>query len=70
MLHLPSLSLCRQGMLSRIKSSKERNKLMKNKTIPCDEWEEARTVYSSWLIIMQNDGKLAEEMEQRIKIEK
>ena len=43
---------------------------MKNKTIPCDEWEEARTVYSSWLIIMQNDGKLAEEMEQRIKIEK
>lgn len=30
---------------------------MKNKTIPCNEWEEARTVCSSQLIIMQNDEK-------------
>lgn len=36
---------------------------MKNKTIPCNEWEEARTVCSSQLIIMQNDEKIAEEME-------
>lgn len=62
MLHLPSLSLCRQGMLSRTNSSRERNKLMKNKPIPWNKWEEARTVYSSQLIIIQNDEKVAEEM--------
>lgn len=43
---------------------------MKNKTIPCNKWEEARTVCSSQQIIMQNDEKIAEEMEQEIKIEK
>lgn len=63
MLHLPSLSLCRWGMLSRTKSNKERNRLMKNKTIPRNEWEEARTVCSSQQIIMQNDEKIAEKME-------
>lgn len=57
MQHLCSLSLSRQWMVSRTKSTKERNKLMRNKTIPCNEWEEARTVYSSQLIIMQNDEK-------------
>lgn len=53
MLHLPSLY--RLGVLARTKSSRERNKLMKNKTIPHNKWEEARTVCSSQLIIMPND---------------
>lgn len=41
---------------------------MKTKTVPCNQWEEARTVCSSQL--RQNDEKVAEEMKQKIKIEK
>lgn len=43
---------------------------MKTKTVLCNEWEEARTVCLSQLIERQNDEKIAEEMKQKIKIEK
>lgn len=43
---------------------------MKTKTVLCNQWEEARTVCSSQLIIKQRDEKVAEEMKQKIKREK
>lgn len=57
MLHLPAFSFCRRGILARTKSSKDQNKLMKKKTIPCDKLEEARTVNSFHLIVMSSDEK-------------
>lgn len=55
--HLPAFSFCRQGILARTKSSKDQNKLMKKKTIPCDKLEEATTVNSFHLIVMSSDEK-------------
>lgn len=43
---------------------------MEPKTAPCNQWEEARTVCSSQLIVKQDDEKVAEEMTQKIKTEK